>query len=232
MSVLFNIQLESDLSEFIGTVTDGGDLSQGSPGLAGTAGRLECLVDDTTSIYGWKDFGPVSTDDFRLRFYIDPNAFDKVDGEYTSVIYVHDADDTALGIVYARLTGDGSSHEINIYTKEDDKTNHFSGTYDITDAEHYVEIYVERASSNVAGDGDCTLWIDKVQKWNQGGTLDNYDMFPLQDRVRAGAFSFVGTPEGTLLLDEIKANDDGSEIGPRVGVPIFMHHYRRLREQG
>jgi hypothetical protein len=218
VSQLFDITHDdNNLDEYDLVVDDGGDLSTGTPGLAGTTAKMEAMIDDTTAIYGEKNFS-LTTDDFRVRIYLDPNSADYEADDNHRILDVHDDSDSALQMFLLYLRHDGSNFELRLAAGEDDTGEDYSDTYDISDAVHYVEIWVERATSDVAGDGDCTLWIDEVQKWNQGGTLDNYDLFPLQDRCRVGAWSFGGTPTGTVHLDEILANDDGSEIGPVAGI--------------
>jgi hypothetical protein len=63
MAVVADIDLESgDLSEFSGTVTDGGDLSvTQAAALAGSEYGLQCVIDDTTAVYGYVLLGSPNT---------------------------------------------------------------------------------------------------------------------------------------------------------------------------
>lgn len=232
MGEVFNITHDADnLDEYDAIVTDGGDLSTGTPGLAGTTAKMEALIDDTNSLYGEKSVA-FSTSDFRLRVYVDPNtlamdnaegftfcrSFDLVGGLYNSLI-----------IIYLRY--DGSSYEIGAGTYDDVGGEEWGGPFDVSDGPHYVEFYAERSATV----GRVRVWIDGVAKWDTGAGLDNYDLFAAQDAIRFGSYFFNGTPgPGTVYLDEFLANDDGGEIGPVVppglSIPVAMRTYRNLRE--
>jgi hypothetical protein len=224
-ATIIDIDHEVDLSEYDSTVTDGGDLSaDAAAALASTSKGLNCLIDDTTSIYGQVSSAswPSGADaDLRVRFYVDPNGLTMTSGDiFTIFAFYTNGAPWFLGFVEMRY--DGASHELRLTAKEDDGTNH-EDTEDISDAEHYVEVYFERASSDVAADGRCRWWIDGTLK-QDFTSLDNYDAFVDIALARLGAcVGLDAGTSGTFYLDQLKCNDDGAEIGahspPAGGAP-------------
>ena len=87
----------------------------------------------------------------------------------------------------------------------------------ISAGEHYAELHVERASSNVSADGRVRWWLDGVlqQTWDN---VDNYDHCAALSELQIGVRYISAGTSGTIYLDEYKANDDGSEIGEEVEV--------------
>lgn len=222
MTTLFDIKHENDLSEYDSTVTDGGDLSQGSPGLAKTAGRMEALIDDTTSIYGQKNQAAPGSNEIRFRCYIDPNNLTMASGDNFVFLMLR------VDVHVLRLRYDGANYEIRSVAY-DDNGSLVAQTDDIADAEHYIEVHIERASSDIAADGRVRYWLDGVltKTWP---SVDNWDAFTALIHFRFGAAASIdaGT-SGTLHLDELRANDDGKRIGP-VGLSARIdHHYRTRR---
>lgn len=213
MAELFNITHDADnLNEYDVTVTDGGDLSTGTPGLASTTARMEALIDDTTAIYAYKNFS-LSGSDLRWRFYIDPNTLTIPTGTSFVVNGCYNTDE-GIYIVKLYLYWDSTNgYRIGFRSYEDDGSS--SITYhDISDAEHYVEVHADRATGVAAGDGQAILWIDGVLKQTDG-SLDNWDLLTGNFRGYLGAIDSIdANTAGTLHSDEFKANDDGSEIGP------------------
>ena len=102
-------------------------------------------------------------------------------------------------------------------------------TATITDAPHWIETHIERATSDVASDGRARWWLDGTLI-RTDDHIDNYDVFGNITDVRIGAVMGIdaGT-SGTFYLDEFRANNDGNRIGP-VGLSARLdHHYRTRR---
>lgn len=214
MAELFNIRHETDLSEYTSTVTDSGDLSQsGAAALAGTSGGMSALIDGTGAIYGERTFSQVTSGTYRFRFYIDPNNLTMAGADTFQVCRILDS---SSGRCQVWLRYDGSNYEIRARVQEDDTTWTATNNYDISNAEHYVEVRVVYAASGVASDGTLDLWIDGVLQQQKTG-LDIYDTTQ-PDNGRLGAVSDlnVGT-SGTLYLDEFVFRDDGTLIGAYSG---------------
>lgn len=228
MAELCNITHDDEtLDEYNETVTDDGDLSVETPGLAGTTARMELLIDDTNELRGVKNIS-LSTNQIRVRFYIDPNSltFDEW-GDRAHVCMVGLSEGPWI-LAGAQIRW-WNEYQIQMWVSED--SGSLQVEYSLSNEEHYIEFLVVRATSDVADDGYVTTWIDGVEQGTVSN-VDNYDIWSTVSNVNAGFRWFAGTgADGTFYLDELKANDDGSEIGPVAGlsIPIAMHHYRSLR---
>lgn len=213
MAEIFNIRHEADLSEYTSTVTDSGDLSQAvAAALAGTSGGLQCVIDDTTQIYGRRDFTQFSAHNYRFRFYIDPNGLSMSDGDD---IWVAGAFEGGAYRCRVKLTYDGANYEISIQLRDDGGSGHGSADYDITDEPHYIEVSVTQATNDSSSDATAALYVDGALQ----ETVSGVDLFDLgyPDSARLGATAFGGTPTGTFYLDEFVLRDDNNEIG---AVPV------------
>lgn len=213
MSVLFDITHDADnLDEYDSTATDGGKLSTSTPGLVDTAAKMQALIDDTTAKYGQKNQAAPGSNEIRYRFYIDPNGITMGNAE---------------AFVACRLDGGASFHRtyLRYYVATgyqiwsawyNDGGYEGGSTYNISDAEHYCEIHIKRATSDTDDNGEVYVWVDG-NLVSSDTDVDNWDLFAAMAYFRLGACESVdaGT-SGTVYLDELKANDDGSEIGPVV----------------
>jgi len=214
MSVIVNIRLETDLSEFTSTVTDSGDLYwAAAAALAGTAGGMAMLLDDTTGIYGQVTIAALSAvDDFRARFYVDPNTLTMGASEAFRIFSASQNGGSRTPLVI-NLKMDGG-YRIVIDALNDDLTGALANSYAITDAPHYVEVYVKRAATDSSADGTVEIWIDGVSKGSATGK-DIYNLwYDYTLNVRLGAiYGIDAGTSGTFYLDELIVNDDGGLIG-------------------
>lgn len=231
MTQLFNITHDADnLSEYDSTVTDGGDLSTGTPGLAETTARMTALVDDTTDIYGQKNIGAIGTTQIRFRFYFHPNSISMGAWEIFDILNLRPG---AMYLCLVRYERAGPNMEL-VCVAGDDAGEHASDSVVITaNEEHYIEVLVTRETSDGDADGSVQWWVDGVDQGEFTSNVDNYDTFVDSGMyVRMGAMDLDSGTSGTFYLDELVANDDGSEIGPVPAVtslPAIVHH---LRQQG
>ena len=231
MAELFNIELESDLSEFSSTVTDGGDLAWASGGLAGTSGKLSCHIDDTNPIYGEKSFSVPSSGIVRFRFYIDPDGLGVSNGDHFDVCSLRTASTTVCRVEFGQT---GGSFIINVsYRPDGGSLTDIVSDEIITDAEHYIEVLFQKATGESNNDGVCTAWIDGVQEGTASG-LDIWDNFADMTVARLGAI--VNVPASLndyFYLDEFKMIDANTEIGPvSAGVVPQAAYYQRLLRGG
>jgi len=218
MSELFNIQLETDLSEFDLIVTDGGDLYHSTPGLAGSGGKMGTLIDDANSIYGMMNVSPTSQ--FRFRFYID--IADVLFANWTShtVIRISTAGSPYYN-GYMVLRKDTGSLYLSFFPHDDSGWLSVSNSTSLT-GEHYVEVHIERATTAISADGRIRWWLDGTLL-NAWSNIDNYDNFNDISNITIGARENVdATTTGTVWFDEFKANDDGLLIGPYVPPPAIQ----------
>lgn len=213
MAILFNITHDADnLDEYDATQTGAGDLSTSTPGLADTAAKMDVLIDDTGAIYGALLVSSPASGQIRVRVYIDPNTLTMADGDLFTFCRLQV---TSLGHpIHLMLYYSDPDYQIRLVSDDDGYNWNTTSFYTITNEPHYIEAHVVQG----AGDGTAELWIDGDQKQKLTG-IDNQDAFDNIHHIRLGAIHGldVGT-SGTLFLDELKANDDGSEIGP---VPLL-----------
>lgn len=221
MSELFDIKLETDLSEFDSVVADGGDLFQTTPGLANSAGKMALLIDDTNSIYGIKDFTTVGLTDFRARLYIDPNSLVMATSDRFYICAIRDGIGPSNAI-YLQFNYDGTNYQVRLRVLNDGGAYSSTAFYDLPDAETYIEMHIVRPATASSNDGTGELFFDGVSQEQLTG-LDNFDRFPTYDRIRVGAVSSVdaGT-SGTFYLDEIVVRDDSQEIGQAEQPPVLQ----------
>ena len=219
MTTIIDIDLESDLSEFTSTVTDGGDLSwSADAALAGSSGGMACLIDDTTAIYGEYNLGTSNTSGIsRFRVYFDPNS-SSPSGAFVLIVQAIRSDTDNL--LWLRYSNSGANYDLYL-TLYLDGGSETIGYTTVTDAPHYIEILFTRASTNVSADGTCAWWVDGTQIGTTRDDLDNYDQFVNFDAIRLGAISGLASASGTFYLDELVVNDDGSEIGAVSAGPTY-----------
>jgi hypothetical protein len=219
MTILVNINHETgDLSQYTATYTDSGNLSVASAAaLANTVKGMSVNLPGgtTTAKYAEKNI-TLATNNYRTRYYLDPNTLTIT--QYCN-LNIADAlqNSTAYQLFACYLTWDLAPYQIKWGAGKDSGSNTAGNTYTITDSPHIIEINIVRAATNVSSDGTAELIIDGVSKQTITG-LDNYDLFPVIDRVRMGACSGVTTGmSGTYYLDELIVNNDGGIIGPYLG---------------
>jgi len=216
MTVIVDIDHEiGDLSEYTSTVEDSGDLSvESGAALAGTGYGLQLNIDDTVVIYGIFTLQSNNTSGvLRVRFYIDPNDMTIGDGDSFFVQNCLNNLSSTLSVIELQYDS-GVGYGIKAAIRDDANAYHYSSTYTISNAEHYIEYKLIRATNSGSGDGSIQLWVDGVDK-ETVASIDNYDKFSELRIVHLGAY--YGIESGTtgfLYLDELIVNDDGGEIGP------------------
>lgn len=230
MAVIVDIDHEGgDLSEYDSTVEDSGDLSaHADAALASTNYGLKCVIDDTTAIYGQKSVSLTGKSDFRCRFYIDVNSLTMGDYEIFDLLHLFTSG-APWRVFKIDLRWDTSNYKLRFIPYNDAGGLALDDGI-VSNAEHYAELYIQRAASDVSSDGAVEWWIDGVSQGTWSG-VDNYNSFLDASYLRFGALAGidVGT-DGTLYLDELKANDDGAEIGAVAAgatVPPIWHHLNK-----
>ena len=216
MAQLFNITHEvGDLSEYDATQTDSGDLSvEAAAALAGTTQGLNVLIDSIGAIWGRMNVA-LAGSDIRFRFYVDPNLLSMAHTNQFYMVLVQPAAWPPLvGCALYFALAIGYHLRVVGYTDGGLPVDHGAPYLLLTDAPHYIEVHVRRAATGVSADGYVDTWIDGALQARLAG-IDNFDKFAAVARMDVGATSGVdvGTT-GTFFMDEIIANDDGSEIGP------------------
>jgi hypothetical protein len=200
-----------DLSRWSAAMTDGGDLAVApEAALGGSTLGLRALVDDTSALFVLDD-RPAAENQYRARFYFDPNGFDP--GELTNnrrvrlLIVFNAANQRLATIVLRRL---GGQYSLMGRVRRDDGTRVDTGFFAVTDAPHFVELRWQRANGANA-DGGFLLRIDDALVSTLSG-IDNGDS-PVEF-VRLGVMS-VKSPVagGTVYLDQFESRRT-RRIGP------------------
>jgi hypothetical protein len=117
-----------------------------------------------------------------------------------------------LGIVLKYAASD-----FRLYLKviDDSHTASSGAEIIISDAPHYIEVLAHRSSSVSGTDGFYKMWIDGTLQTTISN-ISNYNQFGLTNQIAFGALNgtLTTTTIGAYYIDEIKANQDGSLIGP------------------
>lgn len=220
MTTLFNLTHDADnLSEYDSTETGGGDLSTGTPGLGGSNAKMEALINDTGAIWGTKNLS-YSSRDLRFRFYINPNGLTMGGSDKFLCLEFRTAGSNSYFAKMGPITASEYDFE---FAYRLDSGSYNSIFFSITDAEHRIEVYAERASGVAALDGSHTVWLDGVQQTQNTG-LDIWDRGRPDTALLGATAQLDAGTSGTLYLDEFRANDDGTEIGPVSTRRVFITH--------
>lgn len=215
MSELVRITHEAnDLSEWTTTYVDGGDLTTSTAaGMVGTYG-MSGYIDDTNNISAIYTFGDIGTvSDFRFRFYIDLTdmTFQSGDNYYAGGIK------NGATINWYHYVGEDATGKYIIwyFRNDSNSVSHNSGKLYLSDAPHYIEVHMVRASSTSSNDGEIYVYVDGGLEYS-ATNFDTYDYtyWGGNDSIQIGAISNIdaGT-SGYFYYDDIIVRDDGTEIG-------------------
>ena len=223
MSVIFTAQMESDFTEWTSETDTEGDLNwSADAALAGTSGGAAFLIDNTTGMRLNKTLTTSTTGKIRLRFYFDLNSITMATDDMFDLLVLASAADNYLCAV--QLIKYAASYRLDCLLRDDIPVNSGLDTQVIiTDAPHYIEIYLQRATNSTSSDGSLEMWIDGTSVGLIAGK-DNYDRFDSFARVYFGPGGLMNDIDagtsGTLFLDEIIVNNDGGEIGGKTYVAL------------
>lgn len=241
MGVIINITHDTstnltDASNY--TSSSGANISIASDAaLAGSVNGLKVVISSTTAQYAVKTVTADTSGTVRIRAYIDPNSITMANNNsFVWARLINSSGDTCAALILDYSTADGYEIGAWIYT-DAGADNPLSGTHTITDAPHYAELLLVRATTSSSNDGYLQLWIDGVSQGTLGST-DNYDRLANFATLHIGARAGIdaGT-SGTFYLDEVVINNDGGLIGPvvaagqpteirRWGTPTRAHYDR------
>jgi hypothetical protein len=99
----------------------------------------------------------------------------------------------------------------------------------ITDAPHYIELMLTKATNSSSNDGRMDWWIDGVVQTAAIG-IDNYNLLNDNDFYQElGTADVFATTTGTVYEDEFVLRNDNIEIGPKnpnvIQNRLLMYHY-------
>jgi hypothetical protein len=214
MAVVWDFDIEAgDLTEFAGQASN--DISAStSAALAGTTYGMAVVVNDTTDNYVYPTtLNPVNTTGtWRGRFYLDPNSVSMGDSDAMTVYVLRGGGNNLIILTLLYSSG----YTIAATIVSDAGTPTTTAEHAITDAPHYIEYKLVRATNSTSADGSLQLWIDGVSEETITG-IDNYDREASINSCRFGAFTTkTATTSGTFFIDQCVLNDDGGLIGPKL----------------
>jgi hypothetical protein len=216
MGVIIDIDHEAgNTSEYSSLTDPGGKITVTSgAALAGSNYGLAVAMDGSSGYYARAVITANTTGVLRGRFYIDPNSLTIPSSDQFTLVTLYNNSGQSLVMVNL-LWNSSNGFRMRAGMVDDSGGNNFTAQNTITDAPHYVEFKLVRASGSASSDGSLEFYIDGVLKETVSG-IDNYDRFANFAELRVGAVSGVdaGT-SGTFYLDEFIVNDDGSVIGER-----------------
>jgi hypothetical protein len=149
----------------------------------------------------------------RFRFYLDPNSVTMALNDSFRLVRLKNSSGTDAFYLSLGYQNNGYRILSRAFT---DVGSALLNNSAISDAEHWIEVLLTRASSSSASDGTAGIWIDDSPAGTLTG-LDNYDRFDEADLFQFGncyADQAQGT-SGYIWLDEVKIQGHGEFIGPR-----------------
>jgi len=215
MAQVFRLTCDTDLSEFVSTAIDSGDLCADAAAAMVGAKGLKCLMDDTTSIYGTKNLTKATT--YRARFYFDPNSVTMATLNTFYMNYLRQNGGSSYTMFGFALRKQATYYQFFLSANDDTNTYPYFYSLELTDAPHYVEVQVVQAATAVSSDGTIQCWVDGVSIGSDTG-VDNYNlMFDQNWLTWLGVDEVDAGTSGSVYLDDYVVNNDGSEIGEATG---------------
>jgi hypothetical protein len=218
MTILVYIDHEvGNLSEYTYYDTGGGSMAvTAGSALGGSTRGLSITMNGVNSPYAAFAPSPFlqnTTQILRARVYVDPNGIDIPANGHVRFMQLDTIYAPNLAEFHLYRNAGDTSHAIVVSMGDDAGVQHATSLNLISDAPHYVEIMMVRASSDVASDGEIVLLIDGVPEDTVFG-IDNYDMFATQYFLQVGVLSSPVGIIGTFYVDETIIKDSGPLIGP------------------
>jgi hypothetical protein len=213
---LFTISHEANnFDEYDETYLDGGNLSISTEAaLTGTSFGLKVNFPggSITPKYAVKKISLQPYNDFRCRFYFDPNAITLSNANIRILEMVdHSTGYPLLGVMFKYAS---SNYRLFLGVINGGHTYLYGGEIVITDAPHYIEVLVHRSSSAGGTDGFYKMWIDGKLK-SITPNVSNYNQFRSTNQIAFGDSGGVVTgTTGTYYIDEIEATYNANLIGP------------------
>lgn len=217
-----------------GSVGSGGDITNDSPGLDGSAGKLNIDAGDSSAgdpraFISYDIKAADGRNGHVIDFYYDISDLTMGNGDEFDLIRVQSPD--YYRYIYIELDeDDATNHELSVHLYQDNNTYKSSSNYTATNAdEHRVTIVLTYATDTSSADGEIKFYIDGVLK----ETLTSVDNFDDDCRAYNWEFGFRGgeaTTQDNLYIDEINLRHDNTD--PFVGagaVPSIVYNYRRRR---
>jgi len=160
----------------------------------------------------------ISTDQIRIRFYLDPNTLSMADNNAFDIIAIM-CDSThegrgLQGVITLKYTIAGG-YVLDVNFRDDPFDSNTLLNSQLTDGPQYVELLLVRESYDGGVDGYFSLWIDGALQGTQPD-IDNYNLFRTIRAIRTGTLlgGVQAGTSGNFYLDDFIINDTGVLIGP------------------
>jgi hypothetical protein len=216
LGILYDINHEdSTLGEYDFYETDGGHMSVVSPGLVNTQYALSCYIPDTNPLYAGVSASSLYMQSgvIRARFYIDFNSLYLVNDTAFTLLALNNS--LGLFLFDILIYYESSFGYTLIPEYRYDGSSEQEYVTQLSNAPHWVEFLITRATTSSSFDGNFYFWVDGVLRSSQIGR-DNYDTFNSFKNMVWGAVANVDVGDtGTFYLDELIIRDDDTYIGPK-----------------
>jgi len=117
-------------------------------------------------------------------------------------------------IYYFFLRKETGGYKIALNAYSDTGAKVVNDDASLSDAPHYVEIYITQATNSTSNDGTVQWWLDGVDQGTVA-SIDNYNRMSDQNWIAfLGAASLDAGTSGTIFFDDFVVNNDGGAIGP------------------
>lgn len=165
------------------------------------------MVMNTTAEYLYKALTEIAAA-WRIRIYYDPNGMSLTGAYHIEMVCLYG---NALNQVLIYLEGTGPTYTLKVQVRRVGGSTTLTSTT-LTDAPHYIEVKLAKASGSGVSDGIARLEVDGtlIQELTN---IDNFDVLTGITQVRLGKLYQTGTISGTAYLDEVVINYTGAAIG-------------------
>ena len=190
-----------------------------SLGQASTAGASGSHASGTIEITA------ITSGTLRVRYYLDTNGVtmdNAVAGTFMQLKDTSQGAQNRTNIKIRYLTASG--YEIDWDWKNDASSFHGAIVVKISDGPHLIEHEIVKATGASANDGQYRIFVDGVME-GEKTDIDLYTSFGF-DKLLAGPIlgGAATNTRGTMYIDNIIVNDDGSKIGP-VGLTGYRSRF-------
>jgi len=204
-----------NFSQYSSTITNSGNLSVTTAAKLNGSYGMQALINSVTTEYGTATLGAEDTSTvFSARAYINPNSFTAANGDNFYFLTLANAAGTNFVDVSIYWNTAGNHYGLVAGLKDDASTWHFTTTYQVTNATHYIEVKVIKATNGSSNDASIQFWIDGVSKQTVSG-IGCYTIWTGVKNVKFGVDGWgqYGSTAGTPYFDDLVVNDNGNYIG-------------------
>jgi hypothetical protein len=190
-------------------------VGSGAPAMNGSLYGLDVNIDDTTIDYAAMTGLNVALTQQRGRFWFNPNSLTMANGNNFSIARTYRTVDylSQIDINFSYTTTGGAHYALKFYYRNDAGLQ--AGTFvTLPNNPAYLEWWSQKASSNVASDGQFHSWLNGTPV-DSITLIDAFDNWGNCWGIRLGDVTAPQTGvAGHLYFDELVVNSTGDPIGP------------------